>query len=110
MAVLTKQKITDDPGKAVAHTAVASTDHFEPDEHTLFMVKNNSGAAVTVTFVTPVTHAGKSVGDSQVTVGAGNEFLFGPFPRRLYADPANDGLCRVNYSATASIVASVYSL
>jgi hypothetical protein len=71
------------------------------------LVKNASGAAITVTWVAPsgTGPAGTSLANlaltPQVPLTTGL-VKFGPFPASPWADPAT-GLVTFNYSATASV-------
>lgn len=105
MAVLASQPIARPGGPANYSAVSAGGDKFSPGDHTLLHVKNGSGAAVTVTVVTPIVESGFAVADLTLAVAAGGDAFIGPLPASLFRDV--DGYGSITYSATASVTAAV---
>ena len=71
------------------------------DGDTRFKVVNTTGGAITITFITPVTHGESpalAVADHAVSVIASATRWFGPFPAGTYNEPS-DGLMDIDVSA-----------
>jgi hypothetical protein len=103
MATLATQAINRAGLVPTLVAAAAGGDKFTPDNNTLLMVKNSSGAPITVTIATPGTNAiGLNIDDVVVSVAAGAEKLIGPFPANYFANPA-DGLAAVTYSGVTTL-------
>lgn len=92
-------------GLAPTYNAAAAGDKFHPGDHTFLHIKNGSGGSVTATITTPGTVGGNAVADPGLTVAAGADEMFGPFPRSVYA--GSDGLAAIAWSATASVTWAV---
>jgi hypothetical protein len=106
MATLAIQPVAA-TGTALSFAAATSGgDKCHVGDRSFLIVKNGSGASVTVTLATSETVDGFAVADNAVAVAAGAQTVIGPVERELYA--ATDGLCAITYSASASVtVASV---
>lgn len=96
-------------GTLVSYVAAgAGGDKFGPGARRHFRVKNGSGAGITATVVVP-GNTKYSIANPDITsasIGAGAEFVFGPFPDDL-GDPADSGLITVTYSSATSITVCV---
>jgi hypothetical protein len=108
MATLPAQR-SQVQGVAVTYVAAgAGGDKFGPGPDRHFRVKNGSGASITVTIVVPgntkYNIAQPDIGP--VTIAAGAEFVFGPFPDDL-GDPTDSGLISVTYSAVTTVTVAV---
>ena len=95
-------------GTATAYTAAAAGDTFTPGPHTAVLVKNASGAAVTVTIPTPAKVHDVDVAEIVVSVPAGGERLIAA-PAALVANPVT-GQAAINYSATPSVSIAVLEI
>ena len=84
-------------GLATAYTAAAAGDTFVPGVHTAVLVKNASGAAVTVTIPTPFKAHGVDVADISVNVPNGGE--------RLISAPAT-----INFTTIGSVSIAVLEI
>ncbi|RPH37050.1 MAG: hypothetical protein EHM90_00435 [Chloroflexi bacterium] len=109
MALITKQHIVDE-GIVPSLAAAAASDTFEPGDDTFLEVANGGGGSINVTVVTPGTSGGLAISDQVVAVANGARKFIGPFPSRLYGDPANDGLATVNFSGTTSVTRGCFDL
>lgn len=109
MALLARQQAKL-AGTAITYSpAAAGGDSFAPGDRTELRVKNGHTAAQSVTIVAPgKTRWGQPEPDITVSVPAGAEYAFGPFPTEL-ADPA-DGLVDVTYSGTTAMTVAVVGL
>ena len=102
MAALTVQTASRDGIDVSGVTPTASTgDTFANTGSEFLLVRNGSGAPITVTFDITATLDAQTVTDRAVTVGAGVKKLIGPFPTGWY----NDGNASVK--ATCSAVTTV---
>jgi hypothetical protein len=103
MAVLTVQNaIRATNGINLAGVAAgAGGDSFPNDGKTVFVIRNGSGASITLTVVTPVTVDGLAVADLTATIGAGETRSVGPFPPAWYNDAG--GSVNVTYSAVTTV-------
>jgi hypothetical protein len=102
MATLAVQSITR-AGLTPAFTAAAGGgDQFTADERTYLVVKNGSGAGITVTCAgQQVPAPNLTTTMPAVTVPAGQEKWIGPFPAPLFAD--TNGNVLVTYSAVTTV-------
>lgn len=88
--------------------AGAGGDTFINSGQEIFVVKNGSGAPITVTFVTPTTVDNLAVSDLAVTVAAGATRSVGPFPPAWYNDTAQPGgVVSVTYSSVTTVTVGV---
>lgn len=88
--------------------AGAGGDTFINSGQEIFVVKNGSGAGITVTFATPTTIDGLAVSNLDVSVGAGVTRSIGPFPSGWYNDTAQPGgIVSVSYSAVTTVTVAV---
>ena len=76
-------------------------DTIPPRDDGVVVVRNGSGAEITVTVVVPGSKYGKARPDITKAVAAGAFAVFGPFPTDL-ADPA-DHLVDISYSAVTTV-------
>ena len=69
--------------------AASGGDDFVNTGTELLLIKhtNGAGSAVTLTIVTTREVDGQSVADKEITIGAGETHLLGPFPTGIYNDP-----------------------
>lgn len=89
--------------------AAAGGDTLPPIGAGVFIVKNASGASITVTVVTPGnTEFGVAQPDITVTVPAAGERHIGPLTPNL-TDPTSNGI-NVTYSAVTSVTVAVIAL
>lgn len=95
-------------GVTPTDNAVASSDEFANDGHTILIVTNGSGGSLTVTITTPGTVDGLAVADRTVSIANGAKKAIGPFTKSLYND--SDGNVTVGYSATTSVTAMCLSV
>lgn len=98
MATLTPQR-SSVSGTAITYAAAgAGGDKFGPGADRHFRVKNGSGGALTVTIAVPgnTKYAIANPDIGPVSVAAGAEYCFGPFPDDL-GDPADSGLIAITY-------------
>ena len=94
-------------GLATAYTAAAAGDTFIPGAHTAVLVKNGSGAAVTVTIPTPAKVHDVEVAEISVSVPNGSERLISA-PASLVAGA--NGQAAINYSAVAGVSIAVLEI
>lgn len=106
MAVLTRQQVTL-AGKAITYQpAAVGGDTFAPADRIELRVKNGHSAAQSVTVVVPGnTRWGQSEPDVTVSIPAGAEYAFGPFPGEL-ANPAT-GYVGVTYIGTTALTVAL---
>lgn len=106
MATLTVTPINID-GAVI--TQVASTpggDQFQiSNGKEYLLVTNNDGSTVTITVVTEYERGGLALADKELTIGAGEQKLFGPFPTDIYAD--SSGFLQMSHDGTSVDVAPV---
>lgn len=107
MATYTVQA-ADRAGVVPTQNAVAASDQFPNDGHTMLWIENGSGSPLTVTIVTPGTIDGQAVSDRDVTIADGAIKVIGPFPRNVYND--SDGLVTVEFDETTSVTAAAISV
>ena len=108
MANYSAQKTTH-AGVTSNMVAVSSTDTFANDGRTILEVKNASASSVTVTIVSQQQCNHGFTHNITVAVAAGATSLIGPFNPTRFNDPVT-GLVTVQYSATASVTAGLYSV
>jgi hypothetical protein len=109
MAVLTVTDITI-AGLNPASTlgAAANTDEVPTGNRTFLLVRNGSGASITVTAVSTLTVGGLAVADAAVAVPAGEDRWIGPFPANVFANAS--GNVDLDYSATASVTRAAFQV
>jgi len=107
MGTYTVQSVSRD-GVTPTENAVAASDEFSNDGHTILIVENGSGGSLTVTITTPGTVDSQAIADRTVTVADGTKKAIGPFTRSVYND--SDGNVTVGYSATSSVTAMALSI
>lgn len=107
MALLTPQSLAY-PSTAPVLSAVNASDTCLPADDRRLMVKNGSGAGITVTVSSfPDTSVwGTTIPDLVVTVAAGETRFIGPLRGTPHADPAT-GLVTFTYSSTTTITAAL---
>lgn len=81
--------------------ASAGGDKFVPDENTILLIKNASGAGITATIVTPYAPLGLTLADPAITIAAGAEVAVGAFAPPYWANAA--GQADITWSATTSV-------
>ena len=86
---------------AAGVAADSGGDVFANTGQELVVIDNQSGAPVTVTFVTPAIVDDLSVPDKLMVVPAGGRRIIGPFPNAFYTNSI--GLLSITYSAVASV-------
>lgn len=83
-------------------------DTFVNSGQEVLVIKNGSGAGITLTVVTPATVDGLAVADLTASIGAGATRMIGPFPPGTYNDTlANGGIVSLTYSAVTSVAVAV---
>lgn len=106
MANITPQKVALGGLDAAFVAADALGDTLPPVGKGMFIVKNGSASAVTVTIETPgTTRFGVAQPDIDVSVPAGEERYIGPLVPELN-DSVAKGI-KVSYSAVASVTVAV---
>ena len=108
MANYSAQKTTH-AGVTSNMVAVSATDTFANDGKTVLEVKNGSASSITVTVVSQQQCNQGFTHNVSVAVAAGAQSLIGPFNTTRFNDPST-GLVTVQYSATASVTAGLYSI
>lgn len=103
MAVLTLSPIDRSGTVSAVPSAAASAggDTMQNGGNEFLLIKNASGASITVTAAITKTLDGVSAPGKQCVVEAGGTEAFGPFPPSLYNDSTNN--VSFSYSAVASI-------
>ena len=97
----------DRSGDQVTGAAANVDGHSVTWRDTLFFyVNNGSGSAVTVTVDTPGTVDGLAITDLTLSVPAGEDRIFGPFPADYYRQ--SDGSVHVDFSAVTSVTFSAW--
>ena len=107
MALLAAQKVVR-TGLAPTYAAAAGGgDTFNPGQGTMLHVKNASGAAITVTIVTPGSTSGQAIADVSVSVPATTgDRMIGPLSGSLFTDPAT-GVGNITYSGVTSLTVAI---
>lgn len=106
MALIPTQLLNVATGTAPTFAAAAAGDTAEVDPANTLVVKNASGAGITLTLVTPGTLAtGDAYPDKTYTVPAAGE-VWVPLVD-AFRDTSINGQATVNYSATASVTRAV---
>lgn len=106
MALIPTQVLDVSTGTAPTFAAAAAGDTAEVDAANTLIVKNASGAGVTVTIATPGTlPTGDSYPDKAYTVAAAGERWIPLI--EAFRDPAQNGQAAISYSATASVTRAV---
>ena len=77
------------------------------DGRTVLRVKNASASPITVTVDTPGTVDGQAIADLALTVGAGEDRLFGPFSTTFQQ---SDGYIWAVCSAVATVTIGAYRI
>lgn len=111
MATLSVQ-IVDRAGDGLtpAFTAAAAGgDDFPNSGREWLVVKNGSGATITVTAVTPQTVSGLAVADEAYAVPAAGERYIGPFPPGTFNNTST-GRVNLTYSGVTSLTVGVFRL
>ena len=85
--------------------AAAGGDTFANTGKEMVLITNGSGSGITLTIATTITVDGEDVADKEITIGAGETHLLGPWPANLYSD--GDGLVSLAYSLETSITVAV---
>lgn len=89
--------------------ASAGGDKLPSNDRGCFMVRNGSGASITVTLVTPSnTKYGQADPDVPVAVAAGATTVIGPLPKDL--ENPSDSLVAFTYSAVTSVTVGAISI
>jgi len=106
MALIPTQVLDVGSGAAPTFAAAAAGDTAEVDPANTLIVKNGSGASVTVTIATPGNlPSGDAYPDKAYTIPASQERWI-PLIRD-FSDPTISGQAAVSYSATASVTRAV---
>jgi hypothetical protein len=110
MALLTVVDISRAGVVADGAAAAGGGDKFANTGKELLLVKNGSGAPITVTLVTASTSdpEGLAITDKTVVVGAGVTTAIGPFPQGIYNDA--DGNVNFSYSGVTSLTVKALRL
>lgn len=108
MAALAKQVVSQAGINLALAAAAAGGDTLPCETGTFLLAQNTTGAAITITAVTPGTTAGLAVADETINVPANGMICAGPFPSEVFAD-ATDGQCHLTYSTNVGLnVAAVH--
>jgi hypothetical protein len=106
MAALSAQRVAISGTAPTYQSAAAGGDTAPVGGGLKLHVSNGSGAAVTVTIVTPGTIDGLSIGDAALSVPAGGH---GFIPlTQVYRDPVT-GRANITYSAVTTVNVAVIS-
>lgn len=106
MALIPTQVLNVVSGAAPAFAAAAAGDTAECDSANTLIVKNGSGAGITVTVATPGNLAtGDPYPDKSYTIAAAAEAWIPLI--EAFRDPAAQGQAVISYSATASVTRAV---
>jgi hypothetical protein len=103
MSTIAAQQIT--PQGLVNPTFAAASgggDAFSPGDRTVFVVKNGSGASITVTVDVTATVFGLAAPNIPVVIPAGQQAFLGPYPAGE-VEQESTGLCDVTYSAVTTV-------
>jgi len=87
----------------VAADAVNNHEFPNSSQNVVLHVKNGAGAPINVTFITPGTVDGQTVGDRIVAVPAGGERIIGPFRNTHYGSGTNGSSVYFDVSSATSI-------
>lgn len=102
MAVLTQVTIDRATGlNFTAEAAAGGGDSFTNDGKQFLYIKNGGGSPITLTVVTQQQVDGLAVADKTYTIGAGEEWMIGPFPTATYND--SNGRVQLTYSGVTSV-------
>lgn len=101
MALLSYQQAAAVGADIALAAAAGGGDTVAPRADGIVLVRNGSGAEITVTVVVPGSQYGKARPDITKAVAAGAFAAFGPFPTDL-ADPT-DQLVDITYSAVTTV-------
>jgi len=109
VAAITVEKIVVGGTEPTFVAAAGGGDTFVNDgAKTLFIVNNGGGGAITATFDGTGTGPASAVAfddDVATSVGAGEEWIFGPFPKDRFT-----GTVSVSYSGVSSVTVAAVSL
>ena len=108
MAVLAPQTVSVLGTAPTYASASGGGDKVSPGSATVIHVKNGSGAAVTVTVVTPGTVGGLASADVTVSVPAAGDRFIGPISDGLFR--GSDGYADVTYSSATSVTVAALVL
>jgi len=100
-------------GTNVALTAPSVDGDIIAPGQVFLRINNGGGAPITVTAQTPGTVSGLAIADAPITIPAGQQRDWGPFPSSLFAQPADAGVgpgkVLVDYSSITSVTRAVVS-
>lgn len=100
-------------GTNVAMTAPNADGDIIPPGQVALRILNGGGAPITVTAITPGTVSGLAIADATLSIPAGAERTWGPFPTSVFAQPADAGVgpgkVLVDYSAVTSVTRALIS-
>jgi len=111
MATLSVQTI-DRAGDGLTPSFAAAAgggDEFPNTGREFIVVKNGSGATITVTAVTPQTVSGLGVADEAYAVPASGERYIGPFPPSTFNNTST-GRVSLTYSGVTSLTVGVFKV
>jgi hypothetical protein len=95
-------------GTELTEGAAAAGDTAQVGPNKFLLVRNGSGASITVTIAVPGTDfTGTAVPDMVQAVAAGKIKVFPLLA--VYGDPAQNGMAAISYSATATVTRSVFA-
>lgn len=113
MAYLVQQEVSLTGREVVSTSASVAGDTFSPGDRSFFLVKNDSGASVTLVFDDPNSEgptAATSFDPDVTFVTAPNTTnLIGPFSNARFAS-SSDGFVHVTYSAVTSVTVASLKL
>ena len=84
-------------------------DEFANTGKELLVVKNAGGSPCVIDLVTPGTVDGEAIPDKQVTVAAGDEAIYGPFPRSWYTNSGTK-MMNITYDQVSSVTVGVIKI
>lgn len=110
MATLPYRKVAIAGTNPQLQAAAVGGDKVAPNDHGCLMVRNGSGASITVTVAVPGnTKYGQAEPDVAVSVPAGADRFIGPFGEDL-GDRATDGLVAITYSAVTTVTVAALEI
>lgn len=109
MATITVQEVDTDTGVDLSFAAAnAGGDEYANAGRTVFVIKNDSGGAITVTYTAQNTVRGYDVTDETQSVAAGAIGVGPVLDRGIFND--SNGRVQVSYSSVTSVTVTALKL
>ena len=106
LTVSTTDRTIANPFSTKLVAAAGGGDSFPNTGAELAVMKNGSGAPITLTCVIQATVDGEPVTNRTLTLAAGETYIFGPFPTTTYNDA--NGRMNFTYSGVTSLTVGVF--